>query len=214
MIRFARTRRLSALAGLALLSACANSGKAPPPLTDISARECAAAPDLSKAVPLAFDGKKETVQTADIADTTPCMKSAAGAALYVAYVLPRSDIPYVIAVASPALGMTLFAPHVMLLASDGTVRRDYAGKQVEFRGAGLGVQVRNHADETYLVVASDPASVGGTTSRINEATHVNYGSTGYATYQIHTGSESQDTYTYAHNGRVTVTLTLIEPAKK
>lgn len=210
MIRFTR---LTALASFALLSACATP-KAPPPVTDISSRTCAATPDLSKAVPLAFDGKKETVQTVDIADTTPCMKSAAGAAVYVAYVLPQSDMPYVIAVASPALGATLFAPHVMLLANDGTVRREYAGKEVEFRGTGLGVQVRYHPDEAYLIVASDPASVGSATSRINEATHVNYGSTGYATYQIHTGSESQDTYTYAHNGRVTVTLTPIEPPKK
>lgn len=212
MVCCIRGGRLAALAGAALLSACAVE-KMPEPVTSITARDCAASPDLSKAVALAFDPKDETKQVADIAEATPCMTSAAGPAMYLAYALPQSDAAYVVGVASPARGTTLFAPHVMLLGADGSVKREYSGKQLEFRGEGLGVRVRNHADEAYLVVASDPGSVGQGTTRINEATQVTTGSTGYATYQIHTGSESQDSYTYAHNGRVIVTITPIAPAK-
>jgi hypothetical protein len=208
-----QSRRLAVLAGLCLLGACATPGKTPPPITDLSSRQCAAAPDLAKANALAWDAKKETTQDAEISEATPCMKGASGVALYVVYALPQTDAAYVIGVASPAQGSTLFAPHVMLLASDGSIKREYSGKQLEFHGDGLGVRVRNHSDEAYLVVASDPTVVGSATTRINEATQVSYGSTGYATYQVHTGSESQDTYNYAHNGKVVVTLTPIEPPK-
>jgi hypothetical protein len=204
--------KIAALAVAALLGGCAGE-QGPPPLTALPVHDCAAAPDLSKAAALVLDPKDDTERIVDIAAATPCVKTASGDALYVVYSLPQTSAPYVIGVASPAMGATLFAPHVMLLAADGTVKREYSGDQLEFHGDGLGVRVRNHGDEAYLVIASDPGAVGRSTTRINEATRVGYGSTGTATFEIHTGSESRDTYTYAHNGRVTVTLTPIAPSK-
>jgi hypothetical protein len=210
MIRPAEKVRFAALASLALLSACASNQKSIAPVTDISARDCAASFDLSKAAALAFDGKKESTQSIDINETTPCVKGAAGSAVYVAYSLPASPAPYVIGVSSIAAGPTMFAPHVMMLGSDGAVKREFSGSAIEFRGDGLSVIFRNHADETYLVVASDPAVAGKTNSRIVEATQVYTGSTGFATYQIHTGTDMNQDYMLAHNGRVAITLTPIE----
>jgi hypothetical protein len=213
VIRLFSNTRFAALTSLALLSACANNQKSVIPLTDISTRECAASFDLSKAVALAFDGKREFIQSTDIDETTPCVKGANGAALYVVYALPASDVPYVISVSSLAAGSTMFAPRVMMLGGDGAVKREFSGSAIEFRGSGLGVMIRNHADETYLVIASDPAVAGHTNSRIVEATQVYTGSTGYGTYQVHTGTDTNEAYTLAHNGRVAVTLTPIEKPK-
>ncbi|MBI3676191.1 MAG: hypothetical protein HY243_06200 [Proteobacteria bacterium] len=213
MIRFPGPWRFATLSVFALLCGCATGPKALAPLTTISAKECAAAPDLSTAAPLIFDGKKEGSVAFEIGDTAPCLKNSAGAALYKVFALPPTDVPYILDVTSVAAGRTLFAPHVMLLASDGSLRRDYAGQAAEFRSTGLSVIVRSHVGEAYLVVASDPAMVGKTTDRILEATQVTTGSTGYATYQIHTGSEATNTYVFAHNGEVSVTLTPLPPTK-
>jgi hypothetical protein len=213
VIRFLKKGRFAALTSLALLSACANSQKSAIPLTDISTRECAASFDLSKAVVVAFDGKKEFTQSTDINETTPCVKGANGAAVYVVYALPASDAPYVIGVSSLAAGSTMFAPRVLMLGGDGAVKREFSGSAIEFRGNGLGVMIRSHADETYLVVASDPTVAGQTNSRIVEATQVYTGSTGYGTYQVHTGTDTNENYTMAHNGRVAITLTPIEKPK-
>jgi hypothetical protein len=215
MIRGKHAARLAALAGMALLGACATAEKVVTPVTDISGRECAATPDLSKAAALAFKPKDETAQTVDIAatGTTPCIKTAGGPAFYVAYALPQTDANYVIGVDSAAQGMTMFAPHVMLLGADGSVKREYSAATMEFRRQGIGISMRNHAGESYLVVASDPTAVGKSELRINEATQVYYGSVGAGTYQVHTGSESEDKYVYAHNGRLVVTITPIDPPK-
>lgn len=213
MIRFTTKMRFAALTSLALLSACASDQKSVVPLTDISTRECAASFDLSKAGVLAFDGKKEFTQSTDINETTPCVKNASGAAVYVVYALPASDASYVIGVSSLAAGTTMFALRVMMLGGDGAVKREFAGSAIEFRGNGLGVMIRSHADETYLVVTSDPAVAGQTNSRIVEATQVYTGYSGYGTYQVHTGTDTNESYILAHNGRVAVTLTPIEKPK-
>ena len=213
MIHFPRPWRFATLSVFVLLGGCATGPKALAPLTEIPARECATAPDLSNAAPLVFDGKKDSELTVDIGDTTPCLRNSAGTALYKVFALPPGDVPYVLGVTSVAAGTTLFAPHVMLLASDGGVRRDFAGQTAEFRNNGLGVIVRSHAGESFLVVASDPTMVGKTTDRILEATQVTTGSTGYATFQIHTGSEATNTYVFAHNGQVIVTLTPLPSVK-
>ncbi|MBV9992444.1 MAG: hypothetical protein JOZ72_14275 [Alphaproteobacteria bacterium] len=208
-----RTYRLAALSSLCLLGACAVQERPLPPLTTLSGRQCAASADIATAAVLLYKTKDETKQVVDMADAMPCLKTASGAALYVVYGLPQTDEPYVIGVASTSRGGTLFAPQVMLLAGDGSVKRTFPGKQMEFRGEGYGVRIPKHGDEAYIVVASDPATVGSSTSRINDATQVTYASNGYATYAIHSGTESQDTYIYAHNGRVTVTVTSLVPPK-
>jgi Maltose operon periplasmic protein precursor (MalM) len=203
--------RLGALAPLALLAACAT--KSLPAITDISAHQCAASPDLGSAVGIAFDGAKEAQVKTDISDASPCLKYAAGSGLYAAYALPKADAPYVLSVMSIAQGDTLLVPRVMMLASDGSVKREFSGPQIDYRGNGVGTMFRSHADETYMVVASDAAAAGKTNQRIEEATQVYTGATAYGTYQVHTGSDTMRTFNLSHNGHLEVTLTPIAPPK-
>lgn len=207
-------RRGAMLCGALTLSACA-TGKdvSPPPLVDISQRECAAAPDLSQATPLVFNAKKETPQSTAIDASTPCLKGPAGNSLYAVYLLPASEEPYVIDVASVPMGTTVLAPRAMLLGADGTLKRQFSGEAVTHRGNAFSILTRRHDDERYLVVASDAAGVGKSDTRISESTTVTTASTGMVTYQIHSGDEAKTTYNFAHNGKIVVSLTPLTPAK-
>ncbi len=200
------SRRLhgSLLVLLAPLAGCSATLNAPPPVTDISARQCGAAFDLSKPSPMTFDGGKEWSFATDINEAAPCIASAGGSALYATFALPQISTPYVISVTSLVEGSTLFVPRILLLGADGGVRREFSGQALQFRGTGLGTVLRSHPDETYLVVESDPSMVGKTDSRIAEETQVYTVSAGYGAYQIHTGSEARPTFTYSHNGSVLI----------
>lgn len=206
-----RLQRLSVVL-LAPLAGCNATVNAPPPITDISTRQCGAAFDLSKPAPVTFDGQKEWTVDTDINETTPCIAAAGGSAVYTTFQLPQISTPYVISVMSLVEGSTVFVPRVLLLGGDGGVRREFSGQALQFRGTGLGAVLRSHPDETYLVVESDPSMVGKTDSRIADETQVYTVSSGYGAYQVHTGTETHPTFTYSHNGRIEITLTPLKPA--
>jgi hypothetical protein len=185
---------------LVLVGACSGTDKTPPMLT-LDGRNCPTALDLGGAQPLELNAEK--VVTVKLDGSAACWHSPAGRSVYVAFRLPSSQEPYVIAVSSDPLGRGLFSPRLLMLDSDGLVLREVLRDSFLFHGSSLAARVRSHPGENYLVVASDAAAVGQRVSQISERTQ------GTAAFiapsgfvPIYSGSESTDVFTYAYNGTV------------
>src|SRR5690242_12586505 len=104
MGRFARL-----LPALTLLAACAASG--PPPMTDLSMRECASAPDLTGARPLVLEGR---ALSADLDAAAPCWRTSEDSrSAYLVFQLPEAATPYLVKVTSTPQGQTLFSPRLV-----------------------------------------------------------------------------------------------------
>ena len=205
-------------AGLACLAlaACATT-PTPVPLLTVSATNCSAAPNLSTAAPLvlaAKPGDEKPVELTFDAQTS-CLQSAAGTkSLYRVFALPADAPPYTIMVSAVPFGQALFAPHLMLLDGQGSMTREVKSDPFVFRGSQLTALLRNHADERYLLIASDPDSMGKQFARTLEETQVYTGSTGYGIYQIHTGTDTTQQMIYTANGNVSVTLAPLPAPQK
>ncbi|MET1028003.1 MAG: hypothetical protein ABWY00_12610 [Dongiaceae bacterium] len=201
--------RLSRLTGYviaaALLSACSS---VPPssPTTNLENRQCNPSLDLAGASGLSLDGPTKVKVTLDA--HAPCLQITGGArSLYTAIKLPPEGTPYLISVTSRPLGQGLFSPHLLLLDSQGKQLREIQREAFLFHGTALRVGIRAHPDEAYLVIASDPQSVGGQVSQISENTQMTYVPVGVGGFvQYHTGIDTTSTYTYAHNGLVEVAV--------
>ena len=186
----------------ALLAACASP--AVPPILSLDGRPCVARPDLAGAQPLPLDAGKAV--KLDLDAGAACLERAGGRSTYVAFRLPSAEQPYLLTVTSAALGDTLFVPRLMLLDAQGSVLREVSRDDFMFHGTSLYAGLRAQPAERYLIVASDAPSVGQRVSHIigeSRATPVPVGIGAVAI--INSGSEKQQTITYAHNGRVTVT---------
>lgn len=210
-MRIAHDFRILALLVLgALVAGCANQANQnppPPPLLGLAASRCAAAPNLADARTLVYAPKKaKNNATAEITGASPCFKDAVGASLYVAYKLPFSPTSYVVRVTSEPEGDTLLALRVLLYGSNGTLKREFSGKQIVFRGGALSVIFRSHDDERCLVVASDPAVVGHRDSRVHETTRASMVAMVNAVLMLYTGMDVVAKDVYADNGRVIVSL--------
>jgi hypothetical protein len=186
-------------------------------MTTITAENCAAKPDLSLAQPLALAPKpgdeKPVISTFDA--QTPCFMPLPGAkSLYRVFALPQDTPPYTISVASTPFGPGILAMHVVLLDSEGSSVREIQPDQFMFRGDNLTTLFRNHPGEHYLLVGSDPAALGKTFQQTKEQTQVSTMSTGFVTFQMHTGTDTTNNMIYTANGQLSVTLALIPPPEK
>ena len=212
-----RVTKLAGLIATASLLGC-TTAPAPPPILTLDARICAARPDLAAARKLPLEGSSENGSrspegvTVNLDASTACLKPAGGdKRVYVLFQLPDSTVPYIITVTSTPVGTGLLSPYVEMLDAQGTVVREAPRDSFMFHGMALRVGLRSHPGERYLLVASDPKSVGQTVSQIIEGTQTTMASTGTVVFTIHTGSDTTTTLTYAHSGSVTV---MAEPVPK
>ncbi|MBV8650739.1 MAG: hypothetical protein JO255_04680 [Alphaproteobacteria bacterium] len=200
---------LGRLLPAALLASC---NHALPPLVTLDGRDCAARPDLAGAQPIILDPDKDVTVRLDA--TAPCVQAADGTkSVYGVFRLPQSADPYVVSVTSTLSGRGLFSPRLMLVDREGTVLREVPRDDFVFHGTSLYAGIRSHADEAYMIVASDPQSVGQQVSQTSEhgrATSAPTGGGGFLTIGI--GSEKTHRFTYSHNGVVTVSAQLLPKA--
>jgi hypothetical protein len=195
-------------------SACGND-RGPPPITNIAALTCSPRPALAEAKPVPLDSDKAVTVTLD--GNASCLEQPGGLrSLYGAFKLPDgSSQPVLVSVTSTPLGAGLFSPHVLMLDERENVVREIARDAFMFHGNKLYVGIRLHPEERYLIVASDPQSVGSQISRITESTSTAGGSAigggVIVFYTIHSGSDRESNFTYSHNGTVTVSA---EPMPK
>jgi hypothetical protein len=199
--RLSRCRRMTGLFAALLLAGCATV-RSVPPLTRIDGRSCHAKPELNAALPLEAGKSVKT----EIDTGSPCLVEGHNArSAYTVIRLPRSVEPYLIDVTSRPLGATLLSPRLMVLDEQGALLREVPRENFVFRGATLHAGMWARPGDGYLVVASDPASVGQLTSRLVSSSHVNTMPVGVGgVIMVHSGSESQAGYMFAHNGEIEV----------
>jgi Maltose operon periplasmic protein precursor (MalM) len=193
--------RLAALLPLLVL-AC--KGPAIKAVTALDGRTCAALPDLGTAVAVPLDADKDVTVKLDA--TAPCLAAGDGdKSTYAAFLLPEASEPYLLSVTSEPSGTTLFSPRALLLDAGGTTLRELPRDAFMFHGTSLYLGLRARPGERYLVVASDPRSVGESQTQIAGATQTSGGSLyggGFFTYA--TGSERTRILHQAHSGTVSV----------
>jgi hypothetical protein len=211
-----RTPPLAATAILAALFLAGCQEPGPPPVTSIADRSCAAAPDLSSAKPVELDAKKSVKVTLDGA--APCWESTEGnKSVYAVFKFPEAAVPYMVAVYSEPLGQGLFTPRVITLDAAGVTQREIGRDSFRFNGNFLHVSLRVHDGERYLLVASDPKSVGQQVNQISESTNTYTGTSAgggvIVTFQVHTGSDTERSYTFSLNGKVEVSAQPIPDSK-
>ena len=207
--------KCACLIAIAAVAACGNKMKGPPPIVDISARDCTARPVLDGAKPVPLDADKAVTVTFD--GNSPCWQAADGRRVYGAFALPQGADPILVTVVSSPLGTGLLSPRALLLDQQQAIVREVARDGFRFHGASLYVGIRLHANERYLVVTSDPAMVGAHVSQIVESTSTSGASVvvpgGIAFYQIHMGADANLDFVYSHNGTVVVAAQPMPTAK-
>jgi hypothetical protein len=187
----------------ALLAGCATV-RSVPPLTSLDGRSCHARPELKTALVLPLDSGKPVKTELDTG--APCLAAEGTGAksVYAAIRLPRSEEPYLLSVTSVPLGTTLFSPRLMILDAQGALLREVPRESFVFRGSALHAGVRARPGDEYLVVASDPGSVGQLSTRITGSTQLTAVPVGTGVFMMSTGSEAQTAHMFAHNGSIEV----------
>ncbi len=198
--------RGAALAALLLLLLAACGGPKVAPLVSLDGRACATGPELITAYPVALDAGKET-KVAIVAADLRCIQAADGTrSSYVAFSLPISPARYLVTVRSEPLDQTLFSPRILLLDGLGNPVRELPRSVFMFHGKTLYAGVQADPGERYLVVASDPASIGEQVSQLKASvqdTYVSFANGGYGEW--HMGAEKTSVLVFAHNGSISVT---------
>jgi hypothetical protein len=195
-------RRYVVLMAIAL-GGC-NHTPPPPARISLDGLSCVASPVMTTAQSLPLDeGKAVTV---DLETVNNCLQGQDGSkSAYVLFALPASPTTYLLTVKSIPVGSALFSPHLALLDTQGQLIREIKRDSFSFHGSALYVGIRAAPTDRYLLVASDPQSVGQTISQVAEGTETRtaYGGVFYMQYSV--GSDASINLTYAHNGKVTVT---------
>jgi hypothetical protein len=192
----------TSLLGALLLAACVTPEPSVPPEVSLDGQVCAARPELAGARLVPFEAGKSAV--AELGDGA-CFEAKDGArSSYAVFQLPIVAEPYLLRVTSVPLGQTILSPRLLLLDAGGKLLRERARDAFLFQGAALYTALRAHPNERYLVVASDPATVGREVPHLAGTVHQNIASAGLVTFFYYTGDEQKRTLVYAHNGKVTV----------
>ena len=187
---------------LLLLAACATPLPAVPPELSLDGHVCASSPALASAQPVPFDAEKNV--SAEL-DASVCLNAGDGTrSTYAVFKLPEVETPYLLRVASAPLGQTILSPRLVLLDADGRVLRERSRDTFLFHGPALYTALRAHPEERYLVVASDPATVGRKVSYVAGSVQQNMAPAGPVIFLYYTGNEQTNSLVYAHNGKVTV----------
>jgi hypothetical protein len=197
-----------------LLTGCANKIETTEPITSLQGRTCTAAPDFSHATVLQVDKEDSKYTTATVDGNAACFNDARGASAYAVFAIPPLSGQYTIQVSSIPANPALFAVRILLFDKDGTLKRTIQEKQITYRGLALSAVFRNHDDEQFLVVASDPSVTGNSDNRISGNTNVTTICTMYGCFSSYSGSEAVTNVVLAHNGKLSVGLIPIPPAKK
>ena len=200
-----------------LLAACATQEPSVPPALTLDALACDSELKLTGAIPVVLSENKNAFEAAKPATAefgSTCVTGSDGARRsYAVFALPSLGEPYLLRVTSLPLGPTLLSPRLLLLDEHGRVLRERARDTFVFKGTALYSGVRAHPEERYLVVESDPASVGQEVPHIAGQVQQTIASTGFVTIVIYSGSEQKRSLVYAHNGKVSVSAQRLPKAE-
>ncbi|HEV2530295.1 hypothetical protein [Phenylobacterium sp.] len=205
----------AALLAAGLAAGCATP-KPPPATLSFTGRDCAAAPDLAKAVSLTPPKPKPmfVVTTpigaqvgTPVAGPPACLERAGAQRPYALYALPKDPAGKTLMVGSVLEGARIFSPEVALLDATGQVTRSFTPADYFYRADVYSVQFQPKAGETYILVDADPARVSRRYDSI--AIGVNTTATyvaGVGAVTIRTGVDAKQSRTFSYDGQVQVTV--------
>jgi len=136
-----------------------------------------------------------------------------GRSLYRVFTLPHTGAPYLLLLSAPPWGSTLLAPQAIFLNDAGAVKRQSNRTDFIFRGDALSAALRSHPDETYLIVASDPAALGQAVARIDQSFSGQMYSAGTAFVNVYTGLDVTKNLVLTPAGTLTITTAPLEGQK-
>lgn len=197
------TRLACAIALASILASCATVAPMQPILR-LDGRNCTAAPtlDADNVTPLIF----EKPLTLNLDQDARCIAAPDGKrSTYVILALSDRTEPYVIGVTSAPRGAALFSPRLLILDAAGTILRERHRDAFMFHGTTLYAGMRAYPGDRYLMIASDPASVGQQVSQIIGTTQARAVPAGRGIFFMHSGSERGQSAVLTHNGSLTVT---------
>jgi hypothetical protein len=202
------------VAAALLLAGCVQTPPDLAPLVQIAPSSCAAAPDLGRALPVAYKGEEKAEPvTVTITEQSPCLAEGEMKSLYEVFALPSVSHSIIVTVRSLPSTSGILAPRIVTLDADGNRVRQVDRESIHFRGRALTAMLRTRPEERYVVVTSDTEVVGGDVSRVSGAVHQQMISSGAFMVAVYSGSESVANMTYAHNGTVEVSARPIPVAK-
>src|ERR1700761_5761452 len=156
--------RAAVLAATLLAAGCATPA---PPTVSLAGRACESEINVltGRAIPLALSERS----TVTLDDKAACAETKdGGRSVFAAFVLPPVPGPTLVSVTSDPIGEGLFSPHVLMLDGGGNILREIPRDSFNFHGASLKVGIRVHAGERYVLVLSDPQTVGGGLTQVQE----------------------------------------------
>jgi hypothetical protein len=169
----------------------------------LEGRQCSDAPDFTTTKILSLTDGKPIIVTLD--GNTPCLIANGGQKItYVSFELPRSEEEYILSVDSSPIGEGLFSPKLTLLDADKKTLREVSADAFMAHGAALHAGLRPHVGERYLLVSSDPNTIGQTNSHIASGITTTTVTTGIYTSTVRNGYETTSVVTHAYNGTVRV----------
>lgn len=156
-------------ASFALLAGCVTSVPAAPAVTSFSpTAACSAEASVTNAASLTPEKPRgHTEQMATLGPAMPCLQMASGAsAPYAVFSLPASGKVASISAGSMLEDARVIAPTVFTLSADNRVIRTFSERDLRHRDRTVGVLFVPRAEEKFVVVAAEPAKVGGAFSFI------------------------------------------------
>lgn len=180
------------------------------PVVRLDDRLCATAPPLvtDRVTPLLFD--KEL--TVELDQEFACLEGRDGKRRsFVVLALPERPDSYILGVTSTPRGTTLLSPRMQVLDATGVVLRERPRDAFMFHGTALYAGMRAYPGDRYLLITSDPDTVGQQVSRIVGSTQANVVPVGTGFIMVNTGSEANQGATFTHNGSLTVSARALAP---
>lgn len=194
----------------ALVGCVDNGGRGVAPMLNVPlGRVCGETVSTIGARAVVFDGEDPGAIDLVIDEGSSCLTGPSGKkSLYQVVQLPTVGTEYILSVESQQQGNSIFAPKLQLLGADGGVMRDVGHDDLMFRGTSLTALLRAKPDERFLLISSDPQTVGLGESRISDRTHQNggYNAATGGTFYIYTGSTSTSNMTYSHGGKLKIVV--------
>jgi hypothetical protein len=205
----------SALLAAAFAAACATTEPPPPPqpvLAIAAERTCDADIKIDAARPLTPPKPRaEDTIIASFDASTACIERDGAKLNYVVFKLPDFAVNHTLTVGGANEALRTAAVSVSMLDATGAVKRSFGRDKVMTYGAIRGVQLRPGADEAFVLVMSDPETVGKVRTGVETAIAVSpnyaYNSvTGGGSYNTQRGFETNASRTYSFEGTVVVKI--------
>lgn len=213
MIKRPIFRAAPCCAAMLLAAGCATAPPPPPPMVDLQAENCVSKPEIGHAITMVLDKNQEGGATTEIGAGSPCFEQQGAKGLYAVFALPQETSPAIVTISSIPLGSGVFAPHVVLLDEQGAPLREIARDKFQFHGTALSTLFREHPEDRYVLVVSDPSAVGQSFTKVTETTSQYVGTTGTAVFILYTGDDYSNGFVYTHNGTITVSVAPVPNTK-